>query len=171
MAVTTNPPPARGFVPGERPRPPQRAPISGARLAAPFVEARRSDRREPGWFPWMRPLVVLSGLSGSCVGRLNNARSSGRVRKRSSSLSSAALSGRWSASLSTAASASILPPGVGLAFLLPLAPLFFAYAGLWRRFLGEQLFEFFRCHCCLPAGYHATRAASPPLRSKALTTY
>jgi hypothetical protein len=64
-----------------------------------------------------------------------------------------------------------LAPGVGLAFLLPLAPLFFAYAGLWRRFLGEQLFEFLRCHCCLPAGYHATRAASPPLRSKALTTY
>jgi hypothetical protein len=59
------------------PGPPQRAPISGARLAAPFVEARRSDRREPGGCPWMRPLVVLSGLSGSCVGRLNNARSSG----------------------------------------------------------------------------------------------
>src|SRR6266446_4469183 len=78
----------------------------------------------------MRPLVVLSGLSGSCVGRLNNARSSGRVRKRSSSLSSAALSGRCSASLSTAASASILPRVSALRSLLPLAPLFFAYAGL-----------------------------------------
>jgi hypothetical protein len=91
------------------PGPPQRAPISGARLAAPFVEALRRHRQEPGGCPWMRPLVVLSGLSGSCVGRLNNARSSGRVRKRSSRLSSAALySGRCSASSSTAAPASIL---------------------------------------------------------------
>src|SRR6266404_9205787 len=126
MAVTTNPPPARGFVPGERPRPPQRAPISGARLAAPFVEARRSDRREPGWFPWMRPLVVLSGLSGSCVGRLNNARSSGRVRKRSSSLSSAACPALLRF-VEHGGVGEYLAPGVGLAFLLLLAPLFFVY--------------------------------------------
>ena len=53
-------------------------------------------------------------------------------------------------------------PGVGLAFLLPLAPLFFAYAGLWRRFLGEQLFEFLR-------GCHGTSLILR--RSKALTTY
>jgi hypothetical protein len=57
------------------------------------------------------------------------------------------------------------------AFLLPLAPLFLEYAGLQRRFLGEQLFEFLRCHCCLPACCHAIQAASPPVRSKALTTY
>src|SRR3984893_18569265 len=44
----------------------------------------------------------------------------------------------------------MLPPGLVLAFLLPLAPLFLAYAGLWRRFLGEQLFEFLCCHCRLP---------------------
>jgi hypothetical protein len=79
----------------------------------------------------MRPLVLLSGLSGSCVGRLNNARSSGRVRKRSSSLSSAPLVLQpLFRFVEHGGAGEYLAPGVGLAFLLPLAPRFLAYAGL-----------------------------------------
>ena len=79
----------------------------------------------------MRPLVPLSGLSGSSVGRLSYARSSGRVRKRSRSLSGAALYSRpLFRFVEHGGVGEYLAPGVGLAFLLPLAPLFFAYAGL-----------------------------------------
>ena len=96
----------------------------------------RPARARPGC-PWMRPLVLLSGLSGSCVGRLNNARSSGRVRKRSSSLSSAPLySGRCSASSSTAAPTSILRrvcrPGVPSAAGAPVPCLCRSLASLSR---------------------------------------
>jgi len=74
--------------------------LSGARLAAPFVEARRRDRRELG-----------RGVRG-CV-RLFCCPVRPPFRF-----------------VEHGAAGEYLAPGAGLAFLLPLAPLSLAYAGL-----------------------------------------
>jgi hypothetical protein len=93
------------------------------------ARAGRSVGESSAGVSWLRP--VVRSVREQCRQVEITLGHRGGVRKRSSSLSSAALySGRYSASSSTPAPATILALGVGLAFLLPLAPLSLAYAGL-----------------------------------------